>query len=63
MTKPKKKPKTGDVVGWAVLDVDGDARGDRMYESRDLARRKVEELKEDGDLYGPYRLAKIVLAK
>lgn len=62
MTK-QKKPKTGDVVGWAVLDVDGDARGDRMYESRELARRKVAELQDEGDFYGPYRIVKLVLAK
>ncbi len=60
MTKPKKKPKTGDVVGWGVIDGWGDISG--PYETRAKARRiadnwnKANEAPKD-------RIFKIVLAK
>lgn len=59
MTKQKKKPKTGDVVGWAVVNRTG-----RLYDSYRTRKVARENLK-DAQVYGsvkPYRLAKIVLA-
>lgn len=60
MTKPKKKPKTGDVVWWVVLDRDGEIY-DR-YGSRKYARHDLIAANKYGR-YKPYRIAKIVLAK
>lgn len=60
MTKPKKKPKTGDVVGWVVLDRDGD-----IYDhnpSRSDARKSIKMTKDRGRC-PPYSIGKIVLAK
>ena len=59
MTKPKKKPKTGDVVGWAVINRVGGIYS--TYESRKEAR----EARTDANIYGgvkPYRIGKIIVA-
>lgn len=58
MTK-QKKPKTGDVVGWAVISRVGSIYG--TYESRKEARGA----KTDADEWGcakPYRIGKIIVA-
>ncbi len=53
MTKPKKKPKTGDVVGWATVSRKaGHITG--TYKSREEARDFC---------FSAERIAKIVLAK
>lgn len=57
MTK-QKKPKTGDVVGWVVVDRDGDIY-DQM-DSRKYARDQAKYGNENG-YHKPYRVAKIVL--
>lgn len=59
MTK-QKKPKTGDVVGWLVVDRDGDIYD--QCDSRKCARREC-LIANKHDYYKPYRIAKIVLAK
>lgn len=59
MTK-QKKSKTGDVVGWAIVN-----RVHGVYDAYET-RREARENLEDANKYGgvkPYRLAKIVLAK
>ncbi len=61
MAKPKKKPKTGDVVGWVV--VNGDMSVDLIAESRHDARKLSNSLNAGSPAFGPYRIAKIVLAK
>lgn len=61
MTK-QKNPKTGDVVGWGVIDCDFDL----VYavESRGEARRGVaRDNAHPHTLCKPFRIAKIVLAK
>lgn len=60
MTKPKKKPKTGDVVGWVVVANNGSVVEE--VHSRQAARCTVKGIRPYGDR-GPYRIAKIVLAK
>jgi len=60
MTK-QKKPKTGDVVGWVVLNHEDDIRGG-VHSSRADARSAKEWLNERASC-PPYRIAKIVLAK
>lgn len=62
MTKPKNKPKTGDVVGWVVIDRDGDHRSHERMKSRKEARARKLELIEGDDKYGPFHIAKIVIA-
>ena len=62
MSTTKKKPKTGDVVGWAVVDCDFDV----VYEvqSRSEARRGIARDNEHPHtLCKPFRIAKVVLAK
>lgn len=59
MTK-QKKPKTGDVAGWVVLDRDGDVYD--QSDSRKEARHQAKLANKYG-YYKPHRLAKIVLAK
>ena len=60
MTK-QKKPKTGDVVGWAVVNrFAGVVSG--TYRSRNQARLSLSQSQSDGS-FKPYRIAKIVLAK
>lgn len=62
MTKPKNKPKIGDVVGWAVVDRDFDV----VYavESRSEARRGIaRDNAHPHTICKPFRIAKIVLAK
>lgn len=63
MTKPKKKPKTGDVVGWGVIDCDGDIRSPGCFKSRHEARKRKADLYERGDEYYPFHIVKIVLSK
>lgn len=59
MTK-QKKPKTGDVVGWGVMDGFGDISG--PYKTRAKARRIADNW--DKRKYEPKnRIFKIVLAK
>ena len=60
MTKPKKKPKTGDVVGWAIVNRVGGLYD--AYESRHQARLNLLDAQKYGGVK-PYRIAKIVLAK
>ncbi len=57
MTKPKKKPKTGDVVGWVLIDRDGDTAG--LYKNRKCAREDQKWLKTAGG-YPPYVMGKVV---
>jgi hypothetical protein len=61
MTK-QKKPKTGDVVGWGVIDCDGDIRSHCDVKTRDEARKRKAELYDNGDEYSPFHIVKIVLA-
>lgn len=61
MTK-QKKPKTGDVVGWVVIDNEGDVRSDPYHETRKSARKDAKEFAR-WSKWAPYRIAKIVLAK
>lgn len=60
MTKPKKKPKTGDVVGWVIINRVGGVYD--TYGSRHKARLNLVDAQKWGGVK-PYRLAKIVLAK
>ena len=60
MNKPKKKPKTGDVVGWAIINGAGGVYD--TYESRQQARLRLVNVQKHG-VVKPYRIAKIVLAK
>lgn len=60
MTK-QKKPKTGDVVGWLVVEARGGATVE-ICASRKVGRSRVKAWNSDG-FSGWYRLAKIVLAK
>ncbi len=60
MTKPKKKAKTGDVVGWGVVN-----RAGRLFDTfatRKDARYAIAAANEWGGVK-LYRIAKIVLAK
>lgn len=59
MTK-QKKPKTGDVVGWAVISRSGSIS--TTAETRGEARYAINTMNEWGSA-PPYRLGKIVLAK
>jgi len=52
-----KKPKTGDVVGWVLVDRDGDPAG--FYKTRKSAREDQKWLSREG-LYPPYILGKVV---
>lgn len=61
MTKPKKKPKTGDVVGWTIVDKDFDTRSDCIFDTRREARNQADA--RDKSVFAPFRIAKIVLAK
>lgn len=63
MTKPKKKPKTGDVVGWGVIDCDGDIRSHENMKTRNEAMARKAELYAMGDEYYPFHIVKIVLSK
>lgn len=58
MTK-QKKPKTGDVVGWVV--VDGQSYIYDENPTRDDARKSLKMSAQFGP-HPPYRVAKIVLA-
>ncbi len=60
MTKPKRKPKTGDVVGWAIINRVGGVYD--TYGSRHQARLNLLDAQKYGSVK-PYRIAKIVLAK
>lgn len=60
MTKPKNKPKTGDVVGWAIVNRVGGVYD--SYESRYQARLNLAYAQKYGGVK-PYRIAKIVIAK
>lgn len=60
MTKPKKKPKTGDVVGWAI--VNGVHFVYDSFGTRRAARKDLAYANKHGSVK-PYRIAKIVLAK
>lgn len=62
MTKPKKKPKTGDVVGWVIVDCDGDARPGTIFGTRRDAKADAKVMDRISG-YAPFRVAKIVLAK
>lgn len=62
MTKPKKKPKTGDVVGWAIVNDAGRVVIWFMPGSRGNARKECRVLNRIGN-NGVCRIAKIVLAK
>lgn len=60
MTKPKKKPKTGDVVGWAIVNsYNGDIVCIR-YSREDARQQAWRETYSEGSIH---RIAKIVLAK
>ena len=63
MNNPKKKPKTGDVVGWVIIDCDGDIRSHCAVKTRDEARKRKAALYARGDEFWPFHIAKIVLAK
>ncbi len=56
MTK-QKKPKTGDVVGWVLVDRDRDSAG--LYKTRKCAREDQKWLNSEGG-YAPYVLGKVV---
>lgn len=61
MTKQKKKPKTGDVVGWVAIDQDGDVRG---VSGTPKTRNKAREVARQYECCGwEMRIAKIILAK
>lgn len=60
MTKPKKKHKTGDVVGWAIINRSSNVYD--CYPSRSYARLNLIDAQKYGSAK-PYRIAKIVLAK
>ncbi len=57
MTKPKKKPKTGDFVRWVLIDRDGDPAG--AYSARKDAREWREYLNTHGE-YRPYAIYKAI---
>lgn len=59
MTK-QKKPKTGDVVGWAIINRTGATY--ETYRYRHQARLNLVHAQKYGSIK-PYRIAKIVLAK
>ncbi len=59
MTK-QKKPKTGDVVGWAVISRVGAIA--TTAETRKEARYAIDTMNEWGSCK-PYRLGKVILAK
>lgn len=61
MTKPNKKPKTGDIVSWCVIDPNLH-EVDYEFAYRSDARATLAVLKLDESKKN-YRLAKIVLAK
>lgn len=60
MTKQKKKPKTGDVVGWVIVSKYGSVVDE--VDSRQYARTVVKDHQRHG-ASGPYRIAKLVLTK
>lgn len=60
MTKPKKKPKTGDVVGWAVISRNGSIA--TTADTRSEARYAINTMNEWGS-NKPYRLGRILLSK
>jgi len=62
MTK-QKKPKTGDVTGWVVIDKYGFIRSDPFWRTRIQARRHAAIWDKSCKLFAPFRVAKIVLAK
>jgi hypothetical protein len=58
MTK-QKKPKSGDVVGWAVINRVGGIH------STYLSRKEAREARIDANIYGgfkPYRIGKVIVA-
>ena len=64
MTKPKKKPKTGDVVGWVIVDKNGYGHTGIYYKTRKNAKIDVNHIHMHmNSLSAPFRIAKIVLAK
>lgn len=62
MTNPKKKPKTGDVVGWCVVNDMYNVVISLIPGSRRVARKESSILNRIGK-HGNCRVAKIVLAK
>lgn len=62
MTKPKKKPKTGEVVGWVIVDENGYGHTGIYYQTRKHAKIDVNHINMHS-LSATYRIAKIVLAK
>lgn len=56
MTK-QKKPKAGDVVGWVLIDKDGDSSG--LYMSRKSAREEQKWFNREGG-YAPYVIGKVI---
>lgn len=58
MTRPKKKPKVGDVVGWAIVE-DYCFLAD-YFDTREQARENLSRMKSFGH---DVRLAKVVLSK
>lgn len=61
MTK-QKKPKTGDVVGWVIVDCEGDARAGTVFKTRRQAKADAKVMDRLSG-YSPFRVAKIVLSK
>lgn len=57
----ERKKKTGDVVGWFVLDVK--QRRQELCESRASARQQVRFWDDITPEFAPHRIAKVVLAK
>ncbi len=60
MTKPKKKPKTGDVVGWAVINT---KTGSVVYVRSSRKNAREQAWRETYSENVIHRIGKIVLAK
>lgn len=63
MTKPKNKPKTGDVVGWSIVDKNGTLCG--TYKTRSKAKQERDARSNDAwfKCFNPHRICQVVLAK
>lgn len=62
MTKPKKKPKTGDVVGWGVCEIEHSIVVDG-FKSRQEARKVKSSWNSQFPKLNPYRIVKFVVEK
>ncbi len=62
MTK-QKKPKTGDVVGWSLVDVNGTLCGTYRTRSEAKQERDARHADEWFDCFNPHRICHVIVTK